>query len=432
MQPSRYERATGSLALVQRKRGPVYFAKMRLPDGRQVQRKLGPAWTKRGRPHDGSLTAKMAEARLHELLVEANRGTLAAVRAPADGHTFADATAEWLRYVEHDKQRRPSTLLGYRSTVNGCLLPRLGADMPLAQITTDRIEELRSELLAEGRLSRRSVQKAMISLHSILARAKRLKWISVNPATDAERVTLQRSGDFNVLSPEEVLAVAAAAGTEQDAAMILVAAFTGLRLGELRALRFKDIDFERAIVHVRGSFTQGHSGPPKSGKVRSVPLIDQAAKALDQLSRREHFTGPEDLMFGSEVGGYRDDSAMRDAFYGALKAAGLGERREGSDPIVFHDLRHTFGTLAVQAWPLSDVQGYMGHADIGTTMRYVHHQPRTAAAAELTALVNAATSPEEQLLTAKIVSVSPMPDDHPDRLGPGEEIVTFVGPSLNE
>ena len=48
---------------------------------------------------------------------------------------------------------------------------------------------------------------------------------------------------------------------------------------------------------MRGSYTHGQPGPPKSGKVRSVPLIDQAAVALDGLSRREHFTAPDDLVF---------------------------------------------------------------------------------------------------------------------------------------
>jgi integrase len=80
---------------------------------------------------------------------------------------------------------------------------------------------------------------------------------------------------------------------------------------------------------------------------------------------------------------------MRDGFYAALEAAGLGHLRDGDDPIVFHDLRHTFGTLAVQVWPVTDVQAYMGHADIKTTMRYVHHVPKHDAAAQFSAFVAA-------------------------------------------
>jgi integrase len=65
----------------------------------------------------------------------------------------------------------------------------------------------------------------------------------------------------------------------------------------------------------------------------------------------------------------------------------LGHMRELTEPIVFHDLRHTFGTLAVQAFALSDVKAMMGHADISTTMIYVHHVPQTDAAARLSALL---------------------------------------------
>jgi integrase len=76
----------------------------------------------------------------------------------------------------------------------------------------------------------------------------------------------------------------------------------------------------------------------------------------------------------------------RKAFYQALDVAGLGHLRDQPEPITFHDLRHTFGTLAVRAFPVPHVQAMMGHADIGTTMRYVHHQPRHDDARRLTAV----------------------------------------------
>src|SRR3954464_15469245 len=82
---------------------------------------------------------------------------------------------------------------------------------------------------------------------------------------------------------------------------------------------------------------------------------------------------------------FHHDTA-RKRFYSALHAAGLGRLRTKDDPIVSHDLRHTFGTLAVQAFPLSDVKAMMGHADISTTMIYVHHVPQTDAAARLSTL----------------------------------------------
>jgi len=227
-----------------------------------------------------------------------------------------------------------------------------------------------------------------------MRRAKRRGWISVNPVDDAERVSVKRSGEFNVLTPVQVAAVGRAAETAQDGALFIVAAFTGLRLGELLALRWADVDVAKRLIHVRGSYTLGQSGPPKSGHVRSVPLIDQAMETLDSLSRREYFTAPDDLVFAGVAGGHLDGSALRKRFYTALERAGLAGMRTKAEPITFHDLRHTFGTLAVQAFPLSDVKAYMGHADIQTTMIYVHHVPRHDAAAKLSAIVGAEAGSE--------------------------------------
>src|SRR5712691_5982667 len=91
---------SGHVFRVERKRGPVWYAKYRLPDGRQVQKRLGPAWTERGRPPSGFLTKRTAEAWLQETLSEARRGTLPGL--VRTGATFADAAAEFLRYIEHD------------------------------------------------------------------------------------------------------------------------------------------------------------------------------------------------------------------------------------------------------------------------------------------------------------------------------------------
>ena len=93
---------------VERKRGPAWYAKYRLPDGRQVQKKLGPAWTERGRPPAGYFTKRTAEAWLREVLDDARRGTLPGM--VRTGVSFADAAAEWLRFIEKDLERKPSTL----------------------------------------------------------------------------------------------------------------------------------------------------------------------------------------------------------------------------------------------------------------------------------------------------------------------------------
>ena len=98
---------SGHVFRVDRARGPVWFAKYRLPDGRQVEKKIGPAWTERGRPPAGYFTKRTAEDWLRGVMDEARRGTLPGM--VRTGATFADAAAEWLRYIEHDRQRKAST-----------------------------------------------------------------------------------------------------------------------------------------------------------------------------------------------------------------------------------------------------------------------------------------------------------------------------------
>ncbi|MEJ7892348.1 MAG: tyrosine-type recombinase/integrase [Solirubrobacteraceae bacterium] len=390
---------SGHLQVVESPRtGQRWVALWRDADGRHKKR-LGPAWVRAhgsterggtkwraaaGRKPDGFLSPKDAEEELRKILASAPRGKLPALKR----HTFGEACAEWLRYIEFDRDRRPSTLSDYRNTVRLYLLPRFGKDTEVRTITTDDIDVFREHLLFERQLSRRTAQKILVLLHGILKRAKRKKWIDANPAEDAERITLKRSGDFNVLSPNQIENVVRCAADDQDAAIFTTAAFSGLRMSELRALRWNDLDFAGERIIVRKGVTRWQEGRPKSGQVRAVPMSEQIARALDGLSRRERFTGPTDLVFCNQVGGFVDDGKLRLRFYAALQAAGLGYMREKDDPVVFHDLRHTFGTLAVQAFPLSDVKAFMGHESISTTMIYVHHVPQTDAAAKLTKLLS--------------------------------------------
>ncbi|MBV9604958.1 MAG: site-specific integrase [Solirubrobacterales bacterium] len=354
---------SGHVFRVERARGPVWYAKYRLPDGRQVQKKLGPAWTGRGRPATGYFTKRLAEDWLRDLLHDARRGTLAGqVRT---GATFADAATEWLRYVEVDRQRKPSTVDGYNAIVRAQLLPAFG-QMPLESITTDAIERWLSSLT--GAASSRT--KALVLLNGILKRARKVWGLQVNAAAEVEKPALSRSGDVRVFSPEEVWALVRAAASEQDGAIYLTAAFTGLRLGELLALTWRDVDFAGSVVRVRASYAAGVLTTPKSGKVRAVPLAPDVASALALLGRRLHWVGDDDLVFAGEAGGHLDGSALRRRYKEALGRAGLRALR-------FHDLRHTFGTRMIAKADIRRVQEWMGHADIQTTMRYLHYAPRS-------------------------------------------------------
>jgi integrase len=279
------------------------------------------------------------------------------------GVTFADACTEFLRYVTVDRARKPSTIAGYESIIRSMLLPAFG-ERPVESITTAQIEHW----LAGLPQSARTRTLALVLMHGIFRRAKKVWALPTNPAAEIEKPPQARSGDIEVFSPEEVWALARAAEDEQDAAISLTAAFTGLRLGELLALHWRDVDFTGSVLRVRGSYSAGHLTTPKSGKVRAVPLAPDVAAALAALGRRELFTGDDDLVFIGATGSYVDGSALRRRYKKTLAAAELR-------PLRFHDLRHTFGTRMIATADIRRVQEWMGHADIQTTMRYLHYAP---------------------------------------------------------
>jgi len=391
---------SGHLRRVRRESGDRWRAKWRDAAGVEHKRVLGRVWTAKGRPREGYLTKSEAQRILDELLVQARKVGPGAHRADSRRVTFADGAAEWLRYLEVDRKRRPNTLRDYRQAVDQVLLPTFG-ELPLTDLTSEMIDAFRAHHVDEGRLTARTINKYLVVINGILKRAQRHYGLAVNVAAGVERQPVRRATEFRVLSGDQVELLARTfadgayhaparrrltdaelaartASDAQDAALILAAAYAGLRLGELRALRWRDVDFERRIVHVRRSYSLSSEDVPKSGRARAVPMADQVARALDALSRRDVFTGADELVFPNPTGGFLDDSALRRRYYRALKAAGIAHLR-------FHDLRHTFGTLAVQEFALSDVKAYMGHADIATTMIYVHHVPQHDAADRLSA-----------------------------------------------
>lgn len=353
---------TGHVFRREGRRGPVWYAKYRLPSGRQVQKKIGPAWTARGRPSAGYFTKRTAEDWLRGVLDEARRGTLPGM--VVTGVTLSDAAAEWLRYCEHDRAVKPSTLNEYRHASDR-IMRDLG-HYAIEDVTVEMLERWKTTLT----LSNRSVAKYLVILHGIFKRAMKVWGLPRNPAADVERPRSRVSDDLEAFSSEEVWALVRAAASEQDAALFLTAAFTGLRMGELLALEWRAVDFAGDAIRVRRSYNiHGGVGTPKSGKVRSVPMVPEVAQALARLGERQEFVGDDELVFPNDLGRFMDASSLRDRYKAAISRAGLR-------PLRFHDLRHTFGTLAVRHAEVPAVQAWMGHADIQTTMRYVHHRDR--------------------------------------------------------
>ena len=202
-----------------------------------------------------------------------------------------------------------------------------------------------------------------------MRRGCRLYGLRTNPVSGVERLREPKNPELHVFEPEEVWALVRAACSEQDAAVFLTAAFTGLRMGELRALRWRDVDFARSIVRVYGSYCNGHLTTPKNGQARSVPLAPDVATALARLSLNRWRAADDDLVFPGDVSDFLDDSALRRRYKEALADADLRQLR-------VHDLRHTFRTRMIGQADIVRVKAWMGHANVQTTMRYLRYAPR--------------------------------------------------------
>ena len=216
----------------------------------------------------------------------------------------------------------------------------------------------------------RTKAKILTVLNGVLKRARRVHKLGHNAMADVEKPRFRASTAIEVFSPEEVWALVRAAESEQDAAIFLTAAFTGLRRGELVALRWRDVDFAARRIRVTGSYAGGRLTTPKSGRVRSLPLApDVAERPRAARTTAQRWTGDDDLVFPGVAGGYLDASALARRYKAALARASLR-------PLRFHDLRHTFGTRMIAKADIRRVQEWMGHADVATTMRYLHYVER--------------------------------------------------------
>jgi Phage integrase family len=153
---------------------------------------------------------------------------------------------------------------------------------------------------------------------------------------------------------------------------------------------------EGLVLGVRNPDAFAH-GAECHARARAVPLDDDVAASLDRLSRREHFTGDDDYVFCQETGEPLGYYWTTRRFKAARDAAKLTSPRAGDEPLTFHDLRHTYGTLAAAIYRnLRQVQEYVGHASITTTEIYAHFIPQADAAAMATAARRAMLAPSTE------------------------------------
>jgi len=212
-------------------------------------------------------------------------------------------------------------------------------------------------------------------LHAMFAFAIRRGWCVRNPVALVEKPRGGRNLDIRFLEVQELEALLAATPTDErgltERVLYLTAAMTGLRRGELLALRWQDIDWTAGVVRVRRNYTRGQFGTPKSHRSsRAVPLAQRVRGELELHHERSRFQAPADLVFPHpELGVVLDPAKLRKRFQAAARRAGLR-------PVRFHDLRHTFGTrMAAAGAPLRWIQEWLGHSDYRTTMLYADYAP---------------------------------------------------------
>lgn len=355
---------TGFVRIEQRAKGPVAYSQIRCGshcDKAQHVETIGPVHVERkgkvwkpirSKPAAGILTLSEAEQVLRER-IEAFSGTPSA----SAGLTFGRAVEDWLDHVENVEQRRKSTVRDYRGTAANHLTPHFGADTSLADITFQDCDAFRSQLLRNGHLSRRTVQKVLILLGGIFKVAQRRHGFPANPAALVKKDSIPQ-GEVIYFTLPQVESIAERA-SDSDACLIRVMAGIGLRRGEMVALRWEDVDFEGRKITVRRNFVAGIETTPKDHEIRSVPMNDEV-RAI--LAERASFEG---LVFPGPFGEHQDPDALSRRFTAAKIAAGLAEH-----PGTLENLRHTFATFAADRAPLPKVQRWLGHSDLKTTMRY--------------------------------------------------------------
>jgi integrase len=321
------------------------------------------------------MAKKEAEAALREILLDA-RNTAHVV----DATTISELGGVLVGMLEQTG-RKPSHIEGVRYHVRKHINPLLG-DLEARSVTEDDVRRVSDKLIRDSKAAS-TVRNVMGTLHSVLALAVERHLLDRNPCSMGKLPKAQRDTSIRFLTQDEVERVLDAPPAEDASRaerdwwpvlrlLILTAAKTGMRLGELRALRWEDLDMRAMKIRVRQSFVRGEYGSPKSRRsVRAIPLAPRLERELN-----DHFEGTlwrrdDDLVLAHpHTGRPLDRVRALKHFKAALKRAGVREVR-------LHDLRHTFATTVAASGEVSlrTLQEWMGHRDLQTTQIYADYIP---------------------------------------------------------
>ena len=304
------------------------------------------------------------------------------VRAGLTADSSRLTVGEWLQRWLKDEVRgsvRPRTYEGYEATVRRHLLPGIG-HYRLRQLTAVDIKTFMQRQLASG-LTPDSVRNQHSILRRALEIATRYDYTQRNVARLVSPPRLRRT-EIHPLDREETLRVFAAARGHRLEALFVLAAATGMRLGEVLGLRWDAVDLDRGFVRVERILARYdrayHLDPPKTARSRraiAVPPQVVAALRLRRVMQNERrlvagssWNGEEwNLVFTTEKGHPLSHRTVQEIFGRLLDEAGVRRVR-------FHDLRHGAATfLLAQGVAMKVVQDVLGHSQISMTADLYSH-----------------------------------------------------------
>lgn len=310
--------------------------------------------------------ASHAEARRFLVRLEGDQAAGTWIDPQRARTTVGEWTQQWRRSIV---DLRPSTLARLDSTVHTHVLPEW-RDVVLSGVTNADVRAWAAALHADG-LSASSVRKAVFALRRILSAAVADRRLATNPADDVP-LPAEDPGEQRYLTAEEVTTLAEAIEPRYRA-MVLVAAYGGLRFGELAALRRRRIDLLRGRVLVAETLVDVNGrlsfGPTKTrrGK-RTVPLPRSVSRQVEDHLALFTDDAADALLFTGLAGQpLRRAGFRRNWWLPAVKACGL-------DGLRMHDLRHTYVSLLVRAGAnVKEVSTWAGHSSVAFTLdRYGH------------------------------------------------------------
>jgi integrase len=289
------------------------------------------------------------------------------------------------QWIDGRHKLREPTRDSYRRLLVAHVIPRLGS-LRLSAITADHLNRLYGDLLREGRkdgkggLSSRTVRYIHVVLHKAFEDAVKYGKLSRNPAQIAEPPPITRP-EMRTWRPEEVSTFLTHVADDRLYPAWLLAVGLGMRKGEILGLRWYDVDLEAATLAVRHALTAVRYelvfGEPKTSRSRrSLPLTAAMVAALRAHRSRQSeerlawglaWANPRGLVFTRENGDPVHPDAFQDIFERHMRKAGVPRIR-------FHDTRHTFATLALQAGIHPKVVSeILGHATIAITLDTYSH-----------------------------------------------------------